>query len=97
MYHKISPLPSLPQPRLIRRGEKEGDIASLWQREGRRDFFNNVVILMASLAKGLKQARKLCKLNNLLLREGCLAVILNLFQDLCEYDLKKRDSEINSE
>jgi hypothetical protein len=28
---------------------KEGDSASLWQREVRRDFFNNVVILMALL------------------------------------------------
>jgi hypothetical protein len=28
---------------------KEGYIASLWQREVRRDFLNNVVIFMASL------------------------------------------------
>jgi hypothetical protein len=35
-----SPLPPLYQ---------RGDIASLWQREVRRDFPNNVVILMNSL------------------------------------------------
>jgi len=32
---------------------KEGENPSLWQREGRRDFINNVVIIMRLLIKGV--------------------------------------------
>src|SRR4030043_1576434 len=46
---KISPRPSFPQPRLIRRGEKEGYITSLWKREVRRDLIIDVFILMTLL------------------------------------------------
>src|SRR4030066_2484802 len=56
---KISPFPSFPQPRLIRRGEKEGHYSPLWKRGVRGDL----KATMLRYTKNLKGYSKSLRVN----------------------------------